>query len=252
MGGRTAIAWTDSSFNIVNGCEKVSKGCRHCYAETLDIKFRGGKHWGSAPLGKRQTFGDRHWRQPVIWNRKAAQEGRPHLVFCSSICDVFEDHPIVAQELEKLWPLIRSTPHLIWQLLTKRADRIRVCLPSDWGDGYPNVWMGVSIENARYLERADFLREIPAAVRFISWEPALGPADRLDLTGISWVIYGGESGPNFRPDNLEWARNLRRKCQGAGVAFFYKQRASIRPGTGATLDGEKIQEFPDVTPMSTR
>lgn len=245
MGERTAIAWTDCSFNIVNGCTKISKGCRNCYAERLDVMFKGGKHFGPG-LGQRQTFGDRHWRQPVIWNRKAAKEGRPKLVFCSSICDVFEDHPTVAQELEKLWPLIRSTPHLIWQLLTKRANRIRSCLPSDWGDGYPNVWLGVSIETREYAWRRQALAEVPAVCRFISYEPALGSLGAMSLEGISWVIYGGESGPNFRPDKPDWARNMRTRCQLEGVAFFYKQRASIQPGTGATLDGEKIQEFPAI------
>ena len=131
----------------------------------------------------------------MTWNREAEANGIRQRVFCSSMCDVFEDHPTIDAEREKLWPLIRATPSLDWQLLTKRADRMADRLPADWGGGYPNVWIGVSIENNDYVDRADRIRDIPAVVRFISYEPALGPLDQLNLSGIDWVIYGGESGP---------------------------------------------------------
>lgn len=153
------------------------------------------------------------WAEPLKWNAEACREGRSHRVFCSSMCDYLEDHPVIERERAKLWQLIRSTPHLDWQLLTKRSDRIADNLPSDWGsNGYANVWLGVSIENMEYANRADDLRSVPAAVRFISYEPALGPLDALPLEGLDWVIFGGESGPQYREADLQWSRDMHNKC----------------------------------------
>jgi protein gp37 len=160
------------------------------------------------------------------------------------MCDLFEDHPTIESELQKLWPLIRKTPMLDWQLLTKRADRIAALLPADWGDGYPNVWLGVSIESNDYVWRADALKQIPAAVRFISYEPALGPLDQLDLTGLDWIIYGGESGPSFRPLDPKWPRDMHARCRSAGVPFFFKQSSAIRTEMGTTLDGQVVRNYP--------
>jgi protein gp37 len=140
----TGISWTNHTFNIVWGCTKVSQGCKHCYAEPIAAK-QGFDVWG---LGKdRRTFGEAYWKKPLAWNRAAEKAGVPARVFCSSMCDVFEDHPTTIAELEKLWPLIRQTPWLQWQLLTKRPERIAQSLPADWGQGYSNVWLGTSIEN---------------------------------------------------------------------------------------------------------
>jgi protein gp37 len=160
------------------------------------------------------------------------------------MCDVFEEHPTIDQEREKLWPLVKATPWLDWQILTKRDERLASNLPADWGSGYVNVWLGVSIESNEYASRADSLRLIPATVRFVSYEPALGPLDALDLSGIDWVIYGGESGPRFRPHQVEWAHDMRRRCQAAGVSFFYKQGSSLWPGRDSELNGKAIHEYP--------
>lgn len=241
MSEKTIIAWTDHTWNLAWGCTKISPGCTHCYADTLSSRY-GHDVWG--PKAPRRTFGDKHWREPLKWNAKAQAEGGVHRVFCSSMCDNFEDHATIAAEREKLWPLVRSTPHLHWQLLTKRADRIADNLPADWGHGYANVWLGVSIENNDYAWRADCLRQIPAAVRFVSYEPALGPLDKLDLTGIDWLIVGGESGPGYRPMDLQWGRDMRDRCRGSGVAFFWKQSSAYRTEMGTTLDGETIKEYP--------
>lgn len=241
MAVTTAISWTDHTFNIAWGCVKVSPGCKNCYADLLSRRY-GNDVWG--PNKPRRVFGDKHWKEPVKWNRVAETEGTRKRVFCSSMCDVFEDHRTIDAEREKLWPLIRMTPWLDWQLLTKRAERIAANLPADWGQGYRNVWLGVSIENNDYVERADYLRRIPATVRFISYEPALGPLDALDLTGIDWLIYGGESGPRFRKHELNWPRQMRNKCREQGVAFFYKQSSSLHPGRETSLDGETIQMYP--------
>jgi protein gp37 len=160
------------------------------------------------------------------------------------MCDVFDDHPKIVRERAKLWPLIRDTPHLTWQILTKRATLIEDGLPEDWDDGYKNVWLGVTIERHEYAGRATRLRRIPAGLRFVSCEPALGPFDLLELFGIGWVIYGGESGPKFRRHNVQWARDLRDRCREAGIPFFYKQSPARRPSTGARLDGKIVKEFP--------
>jgi protein gp37 len=164
------------------------------------------------------------------------------------MCDIFEDHPTIQAETKKLWALIRRTPWLTWQLLTKRPERIAANLPKDWDDGWPNVWLGVSIENAEYVWRADLLRKIPAAIRFVSYEPALGPlAQALRLDGLHWIIYGGESGPGFRPEDKQWARDMRTACLEHGVAFFHKQSAAYRTEIGIELDGRIVREYPPET-----
>lgn len=242
MGETTAIAWTDHTFNIAWGCIKVSPGCKNCYAETLSEK-RGSAVWG--PNTQRRIFGDVHWKDPLKWNRKAQAAGKIARVFSSSMCDVFEDHPTIDEQRERLWATIRATPWLHWQLLTKRSDRIASHLPADWGvSGYPNVWLGVSIENDEYTFRADHLRVIAAAVRFISYEPALGPVPSLDTHGIDWIIYGGESGPGYRPEDKQWARDVRARCAHSGTAFFHKQSSAYRTEMGIELDGAIVREYP--------
>lgn len=241
MGIETGISWTDHTFNIAWGCHKVSPACTFCYAEVW-AKRMGHDVWGLN--AGRLTFGIKHWNQPVKWNKLAVKEGKRKRVFCSSMCDLFEDHPTIIQELAKLWPLIKATPMLDWQLLTKRSDRIKDSLPADWGNGYENVWLGTTIENNDYVHRADDLRAIPAKVRFISYEPALGPLDKLDLTNLHWIIYGGESGPHRRPENLQWARDINARCNHAGVAFYFKQSSGLKSGTNPHLDGVTHHNFP--------
>jgi protein gp37 len=226
------IAWTDSTFNIAWGCTKISPACDNCYADTLSTRY-GFSVWGHG--GNRRTFGDKHWAEPLKWNATAQRTGQRHKVFCSSMCDVFEDHPVIDQQRQKLWSLIRVTPWLDWQILTKRSGRIAKNLPNDWGSGYPNVWLGVSIENNDYAWRADHLRSVPAVVRFISYEPALGPIDHVDLTGISWIIFGGESGQNFRRFDPRWPRDVRDRCAEMGTAFFFKQTAAYKTETAPYL-----------------
>ena len=242
MAEETLIAWTDHTFNPWMGCVKVSEGCRHCYAETLTTKRMGLRLWG--PGTDRQVT-KTPWENALTWNRAAAKAKARRRVFCASLCDVFEDHPVADATRPRVWDLIRNCEWLDWQLLTKRPHRIVDCLPKDWGPaGYPNVWLGTSIEDMRVAERADHLRGIPAVVRFISYEPALGSLDDLDLAGIDWVIVGGESGSGFRQMNVDWARSMRRKCAAAGVAFFFKQSAAIRTEMGIELDGQIVREYP--------
>lgn len=218
MGKDTAIAWTDHTFNPWWGCAKVSEGCSRCYAESFDKRV-GGAHWGvSAP---RRFFGVKHWAEPLRWHVEAVREGRRARVFCASMADVFEDRPDLDHERTRLWSLIRDTPGLDWLLLTKRPENIARLLPALWGEGWPNVWLGTTVEHADTMGRLDHLRDVPAAVRFVSAEPLIGPWSR-NLDGIDWVIVGGESGPRPRPMDVEWARALLGASRRAGAAVFSK------------------------------
>jgi protein gp37 len=277
MGANTGIQWADHTFNPWIGCTKVGPGCDHCYAERdFDIRLKRVQ-WGA---GKpRLRTGDKNWQQPRRWNRKAAllrsawdtfiagYEGlttselaargfheptRPR-VFCASLADVF-DNEVPQEWRDALWALIRETPHLDWMLLTKRIGNVSKMLPADWGDGYPNVWLGVTVVNQAEADRdiPKFLA-IKAHTRFLSIEPVLGPIDlsvwlfgraepcaecprdhdcecgwhgRHELAGepaLHWVICGGESGPHARPAHPDWFRSLRDQCAAAKVAFFFKQ-----------------------------
>lgn len=242
MGFKTGISWTDHTFNIVWGCTKISPGCLNCYADR-DSKRYGFDIWG--PDKPRRTFGEKYWNNPLRWNKKAVKDGVRRRVFCSSMCDIFEDHETVKTELAKLWPLIGATPQLDWLLLTKRIDRALECLPDDWGGGYPNAWVGTTIENNDYAWRADHLRKVPAVVRFVSYEPAVGPLD-MPLDGIDWMIFGGESGADGKRREQEdiWPRSMRDRCRASGTAFWHKQSSGRKSGEGVELDGKSSMSCP--------
>lgn len=249
MAETTLIAWTDHTANFWMGCFKVSDGCKHCYAETLTKNRMGLRVWGPASTTERQAVKG-VYNNVKGWAREAEQvpgvlgEGKPHLVFVGSLMDWAEDHPMLEPTRERMWETIRTYPNLHFQMLTKRPERIVELLPDDWGEGYPNVWLGTSVEDMRVAHRADALREIPAVVRFISYEPALGPLHTLDLTGIDWVICGGESGPVHRKMDLQWARDMRAACEAVGVAYFFKQSSHRFTERGIELDGEIVRNFP--------
>lgn len=225
MGEQTGIEWTDHTFNPWWGCAHVSPGCVNCYAETLSKRY-GNDVWGKG--GKRRFFGDKHWEEPLKWNRKAESEGVRRRVFCGSMMDVFEDRPDLEEPRARLWRLIHDTPHLDWLLLTKRPENVPELAAQFMRIGLPlNVWLGTSVEDQRRAdERIPALLELPAAVHFLSCEPLLGPVniEAWNAPGdLDWVIVGGESGPKARPMHPEWARSLRDQCFEAGIAFFFKQ-----------------------------
>jgi protein gp37 len=251
---KTTIEWTARcipsgtiipgyTFNVVWGCQKVSEGCKHCYADTLASRF-GYSVWG--PQADRRVFSPAYWRQPLRWNQEAEAQGYTRLVFCSSMADVFEDHPTVEQERQKLWPLISQTPCLSWLLLTKRPQNILQMVP--YGSCWPtNVWVGTSVENqCRAEERIPALLRVPAMVRFLSCEPLLSSLDLTSsLSFLDWVIAGGESGPSARPMNPQWVRDLRGQCQRAKVPFFFKQWGGrYHSSGGCLLDGLAYHEMP--------
>lgn len=233
MGENTLIAWTEHTLNFWMGCTRVGPGCAHCYAETAMTRY--GRDFSTVTRTK--TWGD-----AFKWQRAAAAAGRTERVFTCSWSDFF--HEKADPWREEAWAVIKSCPNLQFQILTKRADRIASCLPKDWGEGYPNAWLGVSVENPSFLSRVDILRKIPARVRFISAEPLLAPLPTLNLNGIHWLIVGGESGPGFRPMPHEWARELRDKAKASGTAFFFKQSAAPRTEMGTKLDGVEWKEYP--------
>jgi protein gp37 len=266
MGERSVIEWTDSTWNPWRGCDKVSPGCAHCYM------FRDQLRYGRDPYvvvrAADQTFFAPVRNTKWAKTREAciAERGR-HLVFTCSWSDWF--HPAADDLRREAWEIIRRTPQSTYQILTKRPERIAECLPEDWGEGYPNVWLGVTIENRRFVDRADLLRAVPAAVRFISAEPLLGPLvpmhpstmagpgwyvwpgrgllrhRGLDLHNINWLITGGESGPGHRRFDPDWALDLRDACAAAGTAFLHKQNGGPRPDSnGRLLDGRTWDEFP--------
>lgn len=240
MSEHTNIQWTDSTFNPWWGCNQVSPGCDNCYAKTLDERYKGGAHWNN---GEHYLLSESNWKKPISWNRAAAKAGVRRRVFCASMADVFDNQADPALR-ERLWATIRQTPNLDWMLLTKRAPNIKRFLPSDWGNGYPNVWLGVSVENIKHgVPRIDILRKIPATVRFLSCEPLLEDLGPLNLDGIHWAIIGGESGFGFRPMNPQWAQSIIEQCNAAGVVPFFKQTGGFKGG-GDVLNGRRYQSFP--------
>jgi protein gp37 len=248
MGATTTISWTERTWNAAIGCSRVSPGCAHCYAERMAAtkfrRFTGGTVWGRS--NPRYVTSDSLWKAPLKWAREARREGRKIRVFANSLYDFCEDHPDIAAIRPRLWELIDATRDaLTYLLLTKRPENLAACLPRNWGPFWSGVWIGTSVESADYVSRADHLRAIDAEVRFLSVEPALSPiAGALDLTGIDWCIYGGESGPGYRPDDPQWARDLLAACRRSGTAFFYKQSSGARSGMNPTLDGVEWKEFP--------
>jgi protein gp37 len=243
----SAIEWTDATFNPWWGCERVSPACAHCYADAW-ARRAGFEVWDNAT---HRFFGDTHWRKPLHWNRDAEEQQKPMFVFCASMADVFEPQPTLDEQRERLWELIDVTPWLVWLLLTKRPEQIADMVP--WPEAPPNVWLGTSIENARHSYRAELLREsVPCRVHFLSCEPLLGSLydnrgnrRALDLEGIEWVIAGGESGPRFRPMNLDHARELRDHCRQENVPYFLKQIGGRWPKqNGKSLDGREWCERP--------
>lgn len=221
MGNKTGIEWTEATWNPWHGCLQVSPGCAHCYMYREKIRY------GQDPtkiVRSKTRFTD-----PLKWKE-------PRLVFTCSWSDWFIGQADAWRD--DAWDVIRRTPQHTYQILTKRPERIAEHLPQDWP--FPNVWLGVSVENPRFYWRIGKLQDVhPVAVRFLSVEPMLAPMPDLPLGGISWVIVGGESGPMARPMNVEWAREVRDACAKLGVKFFMKQLG------GAINKRDKMEDFPE-------
>lgn len=236
MSDRSRIEWTDATWNPVRGCTKVSAGCKHCYAQTFSERFRGVPNH---PF--EQGFDLRLVPEsldiPTKWKK-----GRK--IFVNSMSDLFHEK-IPLSYIQEVFEVMGSCPQHRFQILTKRAKRL-----SDLSSHLPwheNIWMGVSIENHRFLNRANHLRDVPCSTRFLSLEPLLGPLNNLDLQDIDWVILGGESGSKSREVNAEWIRNIRDQCTRHDVPFFFKQWGGKNKKTaGRLLDGREWNDTPDM------
>jgi protein gp37 len=241
------IEWTTHTFNPWWGCVKVSPACKHCYAESW-AKRTGQDVWGIG--ADRRFFGEKHWTEPLQWDVEAAAAGVRARVFCASMADVFEDRRDLDPWREKLWALIAATPNLDWLLLTKRPHLIRNLVPLT--DIWPqNVWLGTTVEDQECAdERLPQLAAIPAAVRFISAEPLLGPVDLRNWAKlIDWVITGGESGSKARPSSPSWFRHLLNQFMAADIPFHFKQWGDWAPGQGLNLAKARIAAAADGTTM---
>jgi protein gp37 len=250
----TGISWAHNTWNPWVGCDKVAPECRHCYIDRV-LQKQGRDPWGS-------VYRTRTWDNPRTWERKAKKANHALRVFTCSLSDFFHDEADPWRK--EAWEIIRYTPHLVWLILTKRPALIESRLPADWGEGYPNVWLGVSTGCKKTLGRMDVLRKIPAALRWVSTEPLLEDISQdINLDGYSWIVTGGESGggkdkeyqydpaDDWREEKdgrrtmmLRWAENLRDVTKAAGLPFMFKQVTSANSGVGVNALGRDWHEFP--------
>jgi protein gp37 len=235
--GKSSIEWTEATWNPLTGCDKVSPGCKNCYAERMALRLQamGQRNYaGGFALALHEHMLD----VPLHWKK-------PRSVFVNSMSDLFhEDVPI--EFIQRVFGVMRRASWHRFQVLTKRSTRLAELAPHiDWP---ANVWMGVSVERSDYAFRIDHLRQTGARVRFLSLEPLLGPLDTLDLRGIHWVIVGGESGPGARPIHEDWVISIREQCLAAGVAFFFKQWGGVnKKKAGRELQGRAWSQLPVVS-----
>ncbi|RYE46698.1 MAG: phage Gp37/Gp68 family protein [Hyphomicrobiales bacterium] len=250
MADNSSIEWTEATWNPVAGCTIVSPGCTNCYAMRLAhrLDLMGlDKYEGLT----RRSGGRAKWNGAIRLDHgtldlpRAWRRGR--LIFVNSMSDLFhEDVPLAF--IQRVFMTMEETPRHTYQVLTKRAERLKELSPHiRWPQ---NVWMGVSVENTDYVDRIDFLRDTGARVKFLSLEPLLGPLDNLNLSSIDWVIAGGESGPGARPMDIEWVRSIRDQCEAAGVAFHFKQWGGVnKKRAGRVLDNRTWDELPSAMPL---
>lgn len=230
MAENTKIEWTDHTFNPWLGCTKVSPACDGCYAEAWAKRAGRPELW----QGNRQRTRPANWRLPLKWNTEAAAAGKRARVFCASLADVF-DNEIDPAWRSDLFKLIEATPDLDWLLLTKRIGNVKKLCGGV--SAWPNVWLGSTVVTRAEFDRdVDKLRETPARIRFLSLEPLLEPMGDIDLTGIDWVIVGGESGSQARPMDPRWAEHIRYRCECYGTAFFFKQGSAANWSTYKDFD----------------
>lgn len=244
MSDKSAIEWTDATWNPVTGCSKVSPGCAHCYAERLSTRFRTTElPWTPENAGQNVVLHEDRLQVPLSWRH-------PRMVFVNSMSDLF--HELVPDTfIDQVFVTMSLARRHTFQILTKRPERMRAWFAgagAGWAEEpLMNVWLGTSIENDRFVHRADDLRRTPAAVRFISAEPLLGALPSLDLDGIHWLIVGGESGPAHRPIDEAWVADLRDRAAESDVAFFFKQWGGrVAKSGGRVLEGRTWSEFPSL------
>lgn len=236
MAGKTNIEWTEVTWNPVTGCNKVSQGCKNCYAERMAkrLKAMGNRRYEN---GFEVTLHYDLINAPRKWKK-------PRLIFVNSMSDLFhEDIPL--DFIQRVFNTMNETPQHTYQILTKRTERLIELSPYlNWSN---NIWMGTSVENEEVISRIEDLKTVPAYIRFLSCEPLLGPLNNLCLEDIHWVIVGGESGPRARPMEKEWVINIRDTCQSQDVPFFFKQWGGVQKHRhGRILENKIYDEYPNV------
>lgn len=244
MADSTSIEWTDATWNPVTGCTKISSGCDHCYAERFSERFRGT---AGHPFetGFDLTLRPARLEQPLRWRT-------PRMIFVNSMSDLFHKE-ISTEFIARVFDTMEAASWHTFQVLTKRSSLMRDFLRKRYGErrGPSHIWFGVSVEDGTKKSRIRHLREAPAGVRFLSIEPMIGSIGKLDLSGIDWVIVGGESGPRARPMKEEWALEVRDQCRASSVAFFFKQWGGRTPKAGGRLlVGEEWSQFPAAAPST--
>jgi protein gp37 len=242
MADGSAIEWTDATWNPITGCTKITAGCENCYAARFSERFRGVT---GHPFerGFDLTLRPDRILQPLSWRR-------PRMIFVNSMSDLFHKE-IPRVFIDRIFDTMEAASWHVFQVLTKRSSLMRDYLRRRYRDVKPppNIWLGVSVENRAATKRIKHLQQAPASIRFLSIEPLIGPVGTMDLAGIHWVIAGGESGPNARPMDIDWARDIRDQCAKSGIAFFFKQWGGIRPKSGGRdLDGREWNELPNSSP----
>ena len=238
MADGSSIEWTDATWNPVTGCTKIGPGCDHCYAERFAERFRGVPghpfEHGFDLILRPERLG-----QPVKWTR-------PRMIFVNSMSDLFHKN-VPVEFVDQVFESMEQAHWHTFQVLSKRSTRMRNYVNRRYADDRApaHIWLGTSIEDAQRLTRINHIRDMAATTRFLSLEPLLGPLGKFDLTGIHWVIAGGESGPGHRPLNPEWVRDIRDQCKKARVPFFFKQWGGFRPKAGGrTLDKKEWSQYP--------
>lgn len=234
MAAKSAIEWTESTWNPVTGCTKISAGCANCYAERMSrrLKAMGQNNYAN---GFEVTLHDDALRLPMAWKSS-------HVIFVNSMSDLFHNN-VPADFIRRIFNVMNHANGHIYQILTKRSGRLRQLSPGLlWNS---NIWMGVSVEAVKYLYRIDDLRQTDAQIKFVSFEPLLGPVGKFDLRGLDWVIVGGESGPKARPMDPAWVMEIRDQCRKANVPFFFKQWGGFnKKKAGRLLEGRTWDQMP--------
>lgn len=234
MATKSSIEWTESTWNPITGCTKISPGCKHCYAERMAkrLKAMGSPNYAD---GFKLTLHEHVLELPLTWKK-------PQTIFVNSMSDLFHKN-VPLEFIQKVFDVMNKTPWHTYQVLTKRSDRLKELNKElIWGK---NIWIGVSVENQEYTYRIEDLRNTGAYIKFLSIEPLIGPIRKLKLKNIRWVIVGGESGPKARPMNEEWVLDIKDQCKEAGVPFFFKQWGGTnKKKAGRILEGRTWDELP--------
>lgn len=248
MAGASDIEWTEVTWNPIAGCKMVSAGCTNCYAQRMAARLQAMRH--RKYIGTTRRSGGRHvWTGRVNVDDAAFEAPlkwrKPLRIFVNSMSDLFQD-AVSEEVIATLWRTMQDAHWHTFQLLTKRPERMKAVLSKPGFSKLSNVWLGTSVESVNFLERIDILRSVPARIRFVSFEPLLGPVTPVNLRGVRWAIVGGESGPRARPMSKEWVEDLKTACQRQRVAFFFKQWGGTRKGkAGRLLDGRTWDEYPE-------